>query len=195
MIATNDDDLAAKIKTARSHGMTTLTWDRHRGHAHSYDVVDLGYNYRMDEVRSALGLVQLEKLARNNERRRELAAEYRRLLADVPGVHVPFSRHPGTSACHLFPILLDSRINRRSLMERMRDQGIQTSIHYPPIHQFRYYRERFGDQPGELPLTEAVGLREVTLPLYPGMAIRDVKTVVSALCSAIEEDRSHVYPS
>jgi len=190
MVVTDRDDLAEKLSVVRSHGMTTLTWDRHRGHAHSYDVVDLGYNYRMDEVRSALGLVQLEKLAQNNERRRALTAEYRRLLADVPGLLVPFSEHPGTSACHLFPIILDSKIDRRSLMERMRDQGVQTSIHYPPIHQFSYYRERFGDQPGELPSTEAVGLREVTLPLYPAMAMRDVKTVVSALCSAIEENRS-----
>lgn len=188
MIVTNRDDLAEKLRVMRSHGMTTLTWDRHRGHAHSYDVVDLGYNYRIDEMRSALGLVQLEKLAQNNERRRELAAEYRRLLADVPGLLAPFTKHPGTSACHLFPILLDSEIERRSFIEGMRDQGIQTSIHYPPIHQFSYYQERFGDRAGTVPLTEAVGFREVTLPLYPGMTIQDVKTVVDALRLVIDKD-------
>jgi dTDP-4-amino-4,6-dideoxygalactose transaminase len=181
MIVTERDDLAEKIKIMRSHGMTTLTWDRHRGHAHSYDVVDLGYNYRIDEMRSALGLVQLEKLAQNNERRCELTAEYRRLLTDVPGLLVPFSHHPGTSACHLLPILLDSEIDRRAFIERMRDQGIQTSIHYPPIHQFSYYQERLGNQARILPVTESVGRREVTLPMYPGMTIRDVKTVVEAL--------------
>jgi len=188
MIVTDRDDLAEKLRVMRSHGMTTLTWDRHRGHSHSYDVVDLGYNYRIDEMRSALGLVQLEKLAQNNERRRELAAEYRRLLADVPGLLVPFNKHPGRSACHLFPILLDSEINRRSFIEGMRDQGIQTSIHYPPIHQFSYYQERFGDGTGTLPMTEAVGFREVTLPLYPGMTVQDVKRVVDALRLVIDKD-------
>ena len=188
MIVTNRDDLAEKLRVMRSHGMTTLTWDRHWGHAHSYDVVDLGYNYRIDEMRSALGLVQLEKLAQNNERRRELAAEYRRLLADVPGLLAPFTKHPGTSACHLFPILLDSEIDRRSFIEGMRDQGIQTSIHYPPIHQFSYYQERFGNRAGTLPLTEAVGFREVTLPLYPGMTVQDVKRVVDALRLVIDKD-------
>jgi len=186
MVVTDRDDLAEKLRVMRSHGMTTLTWDRHRGHAHSYDVVNLGYNYRIDEMRSALGLVQLEKLPRNNERRRELTAEYRRLLANVPGLLAPFSEHPGTSACHLFPILLGSDIDRHSFIERMRDQGIQTSIHYPPIHQFSYYQERFGIRADQLPLTKAVGLREVTLPLYPGMTRRDVKTVVDAIRLVIE---------
>lgn len=188
MIVTDRDDLAENLRVMRSHGMTTLTWDRHRGHSHSYDVVGLGYNYRIDEMRSALGLVQLEKLAQNNERRRELAAEYRRLLADVPGLLVPFTKHPGKSACHLFPILLDSEINRRSFIEGMRDQGIQTSIHYPPIHQFSYYQERFGDRTGTLSMTEAVGFREVTLPLYPGMTVQDVKRVVDALRLVIDKD-------
>ena len=188
MIVTDRDDLAENLRVMRSHSMTTLTWGRHRGHAHSYDVVGLGYNYRIDEMHSALGLVQLEKLAQNNERRRELAAEYRRLLADVPGLLVPFTKHPGTSACHLFPILLDSEINRRSLIEGMRDQGIQTSIHYPPIHQFSYYQERFGHRAGTLPLTEAVGSREVTLPLYPGMTVQDVKRVVNTLRLMIDKD-------
>jgi dTDP-4-amino-4,6-dideoxygalactose transaminase len=187
MIVTDRDDLAERLRVMRSHGMTTLTWDRHRGHAYSYDVVDLGYNYRIDEIRSALGLVQLEKLTRNNQRRRALTAEYRRLLADVPGLSVPFSEHPGTSACHLFPVLLHSQIDRRSLMDGMRDQGIQTSIHYPPIHQFTYYQGEFADRSAALPLTEVVGLREITLPLYPGMTVRDVKTVVDALQTVVEE--------
>jgi dTDP-4-amino-4,6-dideoxygalactose transaminase len=189
MVVTNRDDLAEKLGVLRSHGMTSLTWDRHRGHAHSYDVVDLGYNYRIDEMRSALGLVQLEKLEQNNRRRRELTAEYRWLLADVPELSVPFGQHSGTSACHLLSILLDGEIDRRSFIEGMRGQGVQASVHYPPIHQFSYYRERFGDRAGMLPLTEAAGLREITLPLYPGMEISDVGIVVEALRLVIEASR------
>jgi dTDP-4-amino-4,6-dideoxygalactose transaminase len=187
MIVTGSDDLAQKLKLLRSHGMTSLTWDRHRGHAHSYDVVALGYNYRIDEIRSALGRVQLDKLSQNNERRRQLGAEYRRLLSDLPGLFVPFSAHPGVSACHLFPILLDRDVNRRAFMDRLRERGIQTSIHYPPVHQFTYYRECFGDRELGLAATDSVGLREVTLPLYPGMTDVDVQTV----CRAVREVLAH----
>jgi dTDP-4-amino-4,6-dideoxygalactose transaminase len=112
-------------------------------------------------------------------------AEYRRLLAGVPGIAIPFGQHPGTSACHLFPILVDAELDRRSFMERMRRFGIQTSIHYPPIHQFSFYRERFGDQTDGLAVTDEVGTREVTLPLYPGMSLSDVKTVCNAVCVAV----------
>jgi len=198
MVVTDRDDLAEKLGIIRSHGMTSLTWDRHRGHAHSYDVVELGYNYRIDEMRSALGIVQLDKLEPNNQRRRELTAEYQRLLSNVPGVRVPFGEHPGTSSCHILPILLDSQIDRRSFIAGMRDRGIQTSIHYPPIHQFSYYRDRFADRAGCLPVTEAVGLREVTLPLYPTMGLDDVQTVVDAIrqtSDALLADRAAEGPS
>lgn len=187
MLVTDRDDLAERLRIMRSHGMTTLTWDRHHGHAHSYDVVDLGYNYRIDEIRSALGLVQLDKLALNNSRRRMLTADYRRLLAGVPGLAMPFSEHPGTSACHLAPVILDEGIDRHAVIEKLREEGIQTSIHYPPIHQFSYYQQRLGTQGTTLPLTEAVGLREITLPLHPGMETEDVETVALALCSALAQ--------
>lgn len=99
---------------------------------------------------------------------------------------MPFSQHPGTSACHLAVVVLGEGVDRHFVIERLREQGIQTSIHYPPIHQFSYYQQRLGTWRGMLPLTEAVGLHEVTLPLYPGMAIKDVKTVVNALCSVLD---------
>jgi len=181
MVVTNRDDLAEKIRVQRSHGMTTLTWDRHRGHAHSYDVVDLGYNYRIDEIRAALGLVQLSKLERNNLRRRRIAKQYRQALRDTPGVFIPFQDHPGVSAHHLLAILLDDSICRNEFMAQMQGQGVQTSIHYPPIHEFSYYRKLFGDAVGTLPLTEAIGRREVTLPLYPTMTPGSLDHVTLAI--------------
>jgi dTDP-4-amino-4,6-dideoxygalactose transaminase len=185
MVVTDRDDLAERIKAKRSHGMTTLTWDRHRGHAHSYDVVDLGYNYRIDELRSALGLVQLAKLDKNNQSREEIAKQYRQALVDVPGVLVPFQDHPGVSSHHLFPIVLEESLSQREFMGQMREQGVQTSIHYPPIHGFTYYRERFGDSIGSLPLTETIGRREVTLPLYPTMTPESVDYVTQAVDSVL----------
>lgn len=183
MLTTNDDDLAARLRLLRSHGMTSLTWDRHRGHAWSYDVVEAGYNYRIDEIRSAIGLVQLHKLERNNQRRRELVDLYRQALQELaPHVTCPFADHPGLTSAHIMPVLLPVGTDRIAFMEAMKQAGIQTSIHYPPIHQFTAYRDDL--QAGDLPVTEDVAAREVTLPLYSGMSNEDVLTVVNALRSA-----------
>jgi dTDP-4-amino-4,6-dideoxygalactose transaminase len=185
MIVTDRDDLAARIRPLRSHGMTTLTWDRHQGHAYTYDVTDLGNNYRIDELRAALGLVQLGKLADNNARRAALTNHYRQALQAqrLPGVEMPFADAKGQSACHILPVLLPPGIDRKEVMQRMRSAGIQTSIHYPPVHQFSYYRQRY---PGvSLPNTEHVAAVELTLPLYPTLTTQDVDEVLLSLQQAM----------
>ena len=182
MLVTNRDDIAERVRKLRSHGMTSLTWDRHQGHAYSYDVVDLGYNYRIDEIRSALGLVQLAKLAANNDRRRAYTQQYHQKLQDS-GVGLPFSGFLGQPAFHLLPILLPAGVERKYFMDHMKEAGIQTSIHYPPIHQFSYYRGRYGDL--HLPLTEELAAREVTLPLYPTMSEADINLVVTSVRNAL----------
>lgn len=179
MVVTNRDDLADKIRIARSHGMTSLTWDRYKGHDFSYDVVGSGFNYRIDELRSSLGLVQLNKLDRNNRRRRLLWMLYAEKLSSLEEIKVPFSRFSGISSYHIFPILLSEKIDRKGFMEYLYKEGIQTSIHYPPIHLFSYYRKLV---PGtHLPLTEYVGRREVTLPLFPAMEEQHVECVVNSI--------------
>lgn len=178
MLVTNRDDVAEKVRLLRSHGMTTLTWDRHQGHAYTYDITDLGYNYRIDEVRSALGLAQLHKLKANNARRKSITERYWRELADS-GVELPFRNMPGEPSFHIFPTLLPADVDRLKFIDYMRAEGIQTSIHYPPVHQFSYYSKRFPDV--SLPMTESVAKREVTLPLYPTMSDNAVETVVSAV--------------
>lgn len=187
MLVTNDDDTAAKLRLLRSHGMTSLTWDRHQGHAWSYDVVDLGYNYRIDEIRSALGIEQLKKLPAANARRQELTALYRsRLKRNAPGIVIPFESQRGTSASHILPIILPKGVNRSRFMESMKAEGIQTSIHYPPIHLFDFYRQKTGGN-FALPITEDIAAREVTLPLYPGMSAADVDLVTDTACSALAD--------
>lgn len=181
MLVTDDEKLASKMSRLRSHGMTTLTWDRHRGHAWSYDVVDLGFNYRLDEIRAAIGLVQLNKLPRNNDRRRSLSILYRELFREfIPEVIIPFNKHHGISACHIFPILLPKGTNRTLFMEWMKTQGIQTSVHYPPIHQFQYYTLD-SESTIILPQTEDIAAREVTLPLYPNLSPPAIEMIVHAV--------------
>jgi dTDP-4-amino-4,6-dideoxygalactose transaminase len=183
LMVTNRADLAEVIRPLRSHGMTSLTWDRHQGHAQSYDVVSLGYNYRLDEMRSALGLVQLEKLETNNQYRREIDSQYRRVFSDHPALQIPFTRPRGRSACHLFVILLHRPGDRPDFIEHLRRQGIQTSIHYPPIHRFSYYQQRFGSLVGCCPLTEQASDRLVTLPLFANMSAEQVDRVIRAVNS------------
>lgn len=185
MLTTDSGELYDKLRIFRSHGMTTLTWDRHKGHAFSYDVVELGYNYRIDEIRAALGLEQLKKLERNNARRAELTRLYRETMQELaPEVSIPFENHPGQSSRHILPALLPKNIERVKVMERLKSQGIQTSIHYPPIHSFTAYRE--ASKTAQLPLTEDIARREITLPLYPTMRNEDVLSVVQEIRSSLE---------
>lgn len=182
MIVTDRDDLADSLRRLRSHGMTTMTLDRHKGHAFLYDVVALGFNYRMTEIHAAIGLQQLKRLPAWNAKRATCVAWYREALRDVGGVTVPFADCRGTSAFHIMPVLLPERSDRLSVMEAMRDQGIQTSVHYRPIHTFSAYG---GEAASGLTLTESIGARALTLPLFPAMSKEQVETVAVALRSSL----------
>jgi len=185
MIVTNDDDLAAQLRLLRSHGMTTLTWDRHRGHAHSYDVVAQGFNYRLDEVRAAMGIVQLGRLPEENAGRRMISAAYRERLDEQHGLTMPFDDEEAqrSSSHHLAVVLLPAGAPRDEVRTALQDERIQTSVHYPPIHQFSLYAELGARRP--LPRTEGVAERLVTLPLYGHMGDEEVDAVVGTLLAAL----------
>ena len=158
----------------RSHGMKTLSWDKYRGHLSAYDIDDLGYNYRITEIQSALGLVQLKKLDRNNQRRGELVEIYWRELCNIEDVSIPFFKYGTGSSYHIFSVLISSSIPRDKIINELKDLGIQSSIHYPPVHLFSLYRRLYGYQEGMFPKTEEVSRREISLPLYPNMNNDDV---------------------
>ncbi len=182
LVVTARPELAEKIRRLRSHGMTSLTWDRHRGHASSYDVTALGYNYRMDEIHSALGAVQLEKLDANNQRRALVSQRYRQSWSKLPYLCLPFGEARGNPAYHLFVVLLNQQEQRGDFIAHLRAAGVQTSLHYPPIHRFSYYQNRFGNS-AALPLTEDAASRLVTLPLYPTLSDEQIETVITAVQS------------
>ena len=182
VLVTDDDRLADKVRILRSHGMTTLTWDRHQGHASTYDVVDLGYNYRIDEIRAALGREQLKKLPAGNVRREVLVERYRKEFAErLPALGLPFSEKRGLSSQHIFPVLLPEGVDRQSFREALKADGIQTSFHYPPVHHFRIYRQE-GE---ELWMTENAARRQVTLPLFPGMTDAQQNLVIESVVKAL----------
>jgi dTDP-4-amino-4,6-dideoxygalactose transaminase len=182
MVVTDDPEVAKKLKILRSHGMTTLTWDRHRGHSYSYDVIETGYNYRMDEIRSALGRVQLAKLEANNQKRRAVTTEMRNRLGELPQISIPFSDEAiADSSCHIFPVLLQQPGLRESFMAHLKAAGIQTSIHYPPVHRFSVYADNGGARTASLKLTEDIASREVTLPLFPQMLPSQMDAISDAI--------------
>jgi dTDP-4-amino-4,6-dideoxygalactose transaminase len=186
MIASRDEDLIKRLRILRSHGISKSAYDRHRGHGFGYDVVDLGYNYRMDEIRAALGIVQLTRLPGMNARRKDLAMLYRRLLSEkLPNIIVPFAEMANQDvAPHVFPVLLPaSGPARHSVQETLSSAGIQTTVHYPLVHHFEIYRH----DGVTLPVTEAIADRILTLPLFPAMRDEDVHTVCDELHQIYEK--------
>lgn len=185
MLTTRSDEIAAFMRSRRSHGMTTLTLDRHRGRAFAYDVVDFGFNYRPTELVGALGAAQLAKLSGLNERRREVVALYRERLAEVaPLICIPFDNYSGFDhvTCHIFPVVLPPEISRSKVMQSMKDRGVETSIHYRSVHTFSAYANP--ERVKQLPVSEEFSRRTLTLPLYPKMAAADVDYVCEALAVA-----------
>jgi dTDP-4-amino-4,6-dideoxygalactose transaminase len=184
MLVTDDDELAETLRLLRSHGMTTLTWDRHRGHAHSYDVVAQGFNYRLDELRAAIGIVQLARLPEENEARARLAARYRAALDGERGITVPFSGNGRRlSSHHLCVVLLPEGSARHEVRAALAARGVQTSVHYPPIHTFSHYAPVGARRP--LPRTNAMADRILTLPLHAHLREDQVDVVAGALLEAI----------
>ncbi|MGE0027958.1 MAG: DegT/DnrJ/EryC1/StrS family aminotransferase [Thermoleophilia bacterium] len=176
MITTDDDATAARLRLMRAHGMTATSWDRQRGHASGYDVVERGFNYRPSELEAALGMVQLAKLAHMTTERRRVVAAYRRAMADMSELVIPFPGEDEGSACHILPIVAPTPEARDAIRSRASADEIQTSVHYSPVHQFTIFAPQ-----SALELTEAYASREVTVPLFPGMTDDDVRRVVRSL--------------
>jgi dTDP-4-amino-4,6-dideoxygalactose transaminase len=183
LLVTDDDAVAVNAKLLRSHGMTSGTWDRHSARTDTYDVIELGWNYRIDEPRSTLALSRLPRLEADIERRRALVRRYRARLAELDGVIVPYrDEDVPASSCYVMPVMVEA--SRRDEVRRaLRERGVQTSVFYPAVHEFTAYRERF---PGvSLPVTELAARSEITLPLYPHLTEADQDRVVDALATAL----------
>lgn len=185
LVVTNDADLARKLRLLRSHGMTAMTLDRHEGHAWSYDCIETGWNFRIDEIRASLALAQLGRLDDFLARRGEVRRQYLEGLQGLP-LQVPFAEATARGAAgvgfHIMPVILPPGVRRQSIMEALRDAGIQSSIHYPPAHQFTAVpaAERVS-----LEQTEAIAARELTLPFFPSMSPGEVQQVCRVLGRAL----------
>ncbi|MFI1919623.1 DegT/DnrJ/EryC1/StrS family aminotransferase [Nocardia sp. NPDC020380] len=185
MVVAKDPVLLGHVRAARSHCLSASTWDRDRSGRADYDVADVGLNYRPTEITSAIGGIQLRKLAGERRRRRELIDHYRERLAGIPELIVPFAEYDQDSGLHLMAVILPVRADRDTVRAHLRDAGIQTSVHYPPTHQFSYYRARFGSHRRPLPVTDAIATRLLSLPLHARMSDDDPAFVADVLAESV----------
>ncbi len=184
LVTTDDDVVARRLSIFRNHGITTEAAERERGGQHRYDMVALGYNYRLSDIHCALALSQLGKAEQFLQRREALVSRYEEALRGVEGVQAIRPRSGSRSAWHLFVVQLDLdrlSVSRDVVMRAMFAEGIRCNVHYLPIHLQPYYRENLGTKPGLCPGAERAYERLLTLPLFARMEDRDVDDVMNAL--------------
>ncbi|MFQ5889667.1 MAG: UDP-4-amino-4,6-dideoxy-N-acetyl-beta-L-altrosamine transaminase [Gemmatimonadota bacterium] len=188
MVATDDAELARRLRRFRNHGIDRDARERQEDGQLRYDMVSLGYNYRLTDIASALGLSQLRKLDGNLVRRRRIAARYFSAFSGMPGVVPPAEREDVTPAWHLYPIRLDlERLNtsRDEVFRMLRSANIGVQVHYIPVHYHPYYRERFGYRRGEYPIAESAYGALLSVPMFHGMSDEDVDDVIDAVGAVV----------
>lgn len=185
MFITNNEEMEKKARLIRSHGMTTMSYQRASGHATSYDIVGLGYNFRMDDIRASIAIEQLKKLPGDLQTRLNVRKQYVERLSKIKGIVIPFADNTEFVSNYIFPVvLLDSTKERRDkIREYIHAAGVQTSVHYPAVHKF----STFVDLGAVLPQTEYVADNEITLPMYAALTIEQVDYICDVFEKATKD--------
>lgn len=183
MFISNNEELANRARLMRSHGMTTMSYQRASGHATAYDIVELGYNFRLDDIRASIAIEQLKKLPGDLEKRILVRKRYVENLSKIKGVVVPFADCTEFTSNYIMPVVLTqgTKEDRDAIREKIHDAGIQTSVHYPAIHKFSIYK----DYGAVLPQTEYVTDHEITLPMYAALTMEQVDFICETVNKAI----------
>lgn len=186
MVVTNQKDIGERVKLLRSHGMTSMSYERAKGHNTSYDVVALGYNYRMDDIRASLAIVQLDKLYKDLIVRAQIRKEYENRLKECGELIIPFLGYEEFSSNYIFPVVLKNgnAEKRNQVRTALQESGIQTSVHYPAAHRFSIYANA---TKGELKNTEYVSDCEFTLPMYAKLQIEEVDYICNTIRKILED--------
>ncbi len=190
MVTTDNVRFADTLRKFRNHGISSGARERQAKGQWHYEMVLLGFNYRLTDIACALGLRQLGKLDRNLQRRRDIAASYTDGLSRLPNLIVPAIEECVSPAWHLYPVRLDlARLSatRSEIFQALRAENIGVNVHYIPVHLHPYYRENFGYQPGDFPVAEAAYECLISLPMFHGMDDRDVDDVICAVRKVVSE--------
>lgn len=189
MVVTRDPALAQRIKTMRLHGMSRDAFDRFTAKVPSwyYEIVAPGFKYNLTDIAAAMGLHQLKRLAAFQKRREEIAQQFNEAFAELPVITPPVPPAGDVHAWHLYVLRLgdDVKVSRDAFIERLYAAGIGCSVHYIPLHQQPYWRDRYGLSAAAFPHSQKAYERMVSLPLYTRMADDDVKRVVGAVRTAL----------
>jgi perosamine synthetase len=184
MVTTSDAQLAARLRLFRNHGISSDHRQRERAGSWFYEMVDLGYNYRLTDIQCALGMSQLRKLDASIARRRGIAAAYDSAFRHLRAVRPLAVRDAVEHAYHLYVVQFETELleaSRAEIFAALRAEGIGVNVHYIPVHLHPYYRERLQTRPGLCPVVEAAYERIVSLPMFPAMTDRDVEDVIEAV--------------
>jgi dTDP-4-amino-4,6-dideoxygalactose transaminase len=179
MLVTDNPDYFQSAKLLRSHGMTSMSYERSKGHATSYDIIKLGYNFRMDDIRASIGIVQINKLKNDLIKRIEIRKKYIAGLSGIKKLIIPFEDNKEFVSNYIMPVVLKNSNSeyRDMIRNRLHEKGIQTSIHYPSVHKFSIYR----DKKMELPITEYVSDNEITLPMFSELSNEEIIFICDTL--------------
>jgi dTDP-4-amino-4,6-dideoxygalactose transaminase len=179
MLITNNKSFNERARLLRSHGMTTMSYQRATGHATTYDIIELGYNFRMDDIRASIAIAQLQKLSEDIKRRIWIRKKYIEYLSDIKNIIIPFKNNHELVSNYIMPIVLSdsTREKRESVRDYLHKKGIQTSIHYPAVHRFSIYKAF----KLVLPITEYVSDNEITLPMYANLSTEKLVHIASTL--------------
>lgn len=183
MFVTSNKEMADRARLLRSHGMTTMSYQRASGHATNYDIVELGYNFRLDDIRASIAIEQLKKLPGDLEKRAIVRSRYLDQLKGVPDVVVPFADNSEFVSNYIMPtiVMKGDHYYRDYVRDYLHSKGIQTSVHYPAIHHFTIYK----DYTAVLPQTEFVTDHEITLPMYAKLTMDQVDYIVDTYKEAL----------
>ena len=188
MVTTDRGDFAETLRRFRNHGISSDARQRQALGQWHYEMVLLGFNYRLPDIACALGLSQLNKLDKNLSRRREIAARYSAAFSGLEAVVIPAVRKDVNPAWHLYPIRLKLEkltLGRGQIFRALRAENIGVNVHYIPVHLHPYYRDRFGHHAGEYPIAEDAYARLISLPMFHGMSEQDVEDVIHCVQKVI----------
>ena len=189
MVTTNNPQFSESLRRFRNHGISSDARQRQNAGQWHYEMVLLGFNYRLPDILCALGIEQLKKLDANLERRRDIAARYTSAFRSIPGIVPPAVRAEANPAWHLYPIRVDLKklsVDRAGVFSALRAENIGVNVHYIPVHFHPYYQARFGFAAGSFPTAEQAYEQLITLPMFHGMSDQDVEDVIHAVTKVAE---------
>ena len=189
VLTTNNEEVAKTVKALSAHGISKHTLEREKQDKNWYrDAYIAGYNYRMPHMSAAIGIVQLEKLEKMNEKRRKIAELYKKNLISLNQIDLPVEKDNNKHVYQMYVIKLkDSNSEKRDkLVQKLREKDIEASVHFsPPVHLQTFYKNKFYHK--DLSVTEKLADISITLPMYSSMLEEDALKVVSVLKQSLKE--------